>query len=578
MKSSLRSRPRGTGLFAPAVLAIAIIVAACQPSQKPEAAQPVSESPSARQSRSLVIAMAVEPIALVLPVPSRGGGDGGEIDLAVHQWLAKIDERGVTQPMLATELPSRERGTWVIRPDGTMQTTYRLRPDVTWHDGTKLTSKDFVFGWQVLKDPELATTKAAIEFTSAMTAPDDSTVVIQWSSVYPLAGELADPDFVPLPSHLIGDAYTSHKESFEQLPYWTRAFVGVGPYQMGEWQDGSHLVLRVYPRFYGGRAKLDRIEVRFIGDPNAVVAGLLAGAVDGAIPPALEVEQAMVVRREWEQAGKRPVIVPQPESWRHVFVQFRDPRPSDVLDVRVRRALLHAIDRDTMSASLSDGLSPVSHAPVPPSDPKWDWVQDVVVRYPYDPRRAQQLLAEAGWRRNGDGPLVDATGRAITLPIWAVTGDETTSVLAIIADYWKALGVTAEQTSIPRTQYRDLRYRASFPAFLYAGISTERTNVLRRVSGRECPMAESEWVGTSLGCYQNADLDRAIDGIYGAIDPAQQRQYWREFTRLQSEELPVLPMFFRVIVTVFREGATGVKGHTQPLTRATWNVAEWDIQ
>ena len=73
-------------------------------------------------------------------------------------------------------------------------------------------------------------------------------------------------------------------------------------------------------------------------------------------------------------------------------------------------------------------------------------------------------------------------------------------------------------------------------------------------------------------------LDRAVDGIYSAIDPTQQRQYWREFTRLQSEELPVLPMFFRVIVTVFREGTTGVKGHTQPLTRATWNVAEWDIQ
>src|SRR6185436_1239006 len=103
-------------------------------------------------------------------------------------------------------------------------------------------------------------------------------------------------------------------------------------------------------------------------------------------------------------------------------------------------------------------------------------------------------------RRNGDGPLVDTTGKTVTLPIWAVTGDETSSVLAVIADYWKAVGATVEQTSIPRTQYRDLKYRASFPAFLYAGISTERTNVLRRISSRECPLAETEWVGTSLGC------------------------------------------------------------------------------
>ncbi len=560
-----------------ALLALTFVLGACQPGQPPEAAPRAQDRAPERAARSMTIAYAVEPTALVLPVPVRGGGDGGEIDLAVHQWLVSYDERGAAHPMLAAELPSREQGTWVIRPDGTMQTTYRLRPNVTWHDGTRLTAKDFVFGWQVLRDPELATTKATIEFTSAMTAPDDATVVIEWRSVYPLAGELADPDFVPLPAHLIADAYTSDKESFEQLPYWTRRFVGVGPYQLSDWQEGSHLVLRAYPGFYGGRAKLDRIEVRFIGDPNAVVASLLAGAVDGAIPPALELEEALVVKLEWEQAGKHPVIIPQPESWRHVFVQFRDPRPRDVLDVRIRRALLHAIDRESMSASLTDGLGPVSDAPIPPTDPKWEWVKDVIVRYPYDPRRAQQLLAEAGWRRTGDSPLLDAAGRTVTLPLWAVTGDETTSVLAIIADYWKALGASVEQTSISRAQYRDLRYRASFPAFLYAGISTERTNVLRRVSGRQCPTAESEWVGTSLGCYQNPDLERAIDGIYAAIEPAEQRHYWREFTRLASEDLPVLPMFFRVIVTVFREGTSGVKGHTQPLTRATWNVAEWDL-
>jgi peptide/nickel transport system substrate-binding protein len=223
-------------------------------------------------------------------------------------------------------------------------------------------------------------------------------------------------------------------------------------------------------------------------------------------------------------------------------------------------------------------LGPVSHAAVPPLDPKWEWVKDAVVQYPYDPRRAQQLLTEAGWQRGADGALVDAAGERVTVPLWAVAGQETTRVVAITADYWKELGVQVDQTSVPRAQYNDLRYRASFPGFLYAGISIERTNVLRRVSARQCPTAETQWVGTSLGCYQNPELERLIDGLYSAIEPVDQRRLWREFARVQSEDLPVLPMFFRVIVTVFREGVTGVKGHTQPQTRLTWNIAEWDIR
>jgi peptide/nickel transport system substrate-binding protein len=352
----------------------------------------------------------------------------------------------------------------------------------------------------------------------------------------------------------------------------------VGPYRIGEWHSGSHLTLHAYPEFYGGRAKLDRIVFRFIGDPNAVVANLLAGTVDGEIPPAMELEEAMVVKREWERAGMRPVIIPQPESWRHVFIQFRDPRPRDILDVRVRRALLHAIDRETLTAAMTDGLGPISHTAIPPLDPKWEWVKDAVVQYPYDPRRTQQLLAEAGWQRGGDGVLADTAGERVTLPLWAVAGQETTRVIAILADYWKEVGAQVEQTTVPRAQYQDLRYRASFPGFLYAGISVERTNVLRRVSARQCPTAETQWVGTSLGCYQNADLERLIDGIYSAIEPAEQQRLWREFARVQSEDLPVLPMFFRVIVTVFRDGVTGVKGHTQPQTRLTWNIAEWDVR
>ena len=91
----------------PMLLALAVILAACQPGQAPRAAQQEWERTSPRESLTLTIALAVEPKALVLPSAVRAGGDGGEMDLAVHQWLARYDERGVVHPVLASELPSR---------------------------------------------------------------------------------------------------------------------------------------------------------------------------------------------------------------------------------------------------------------------------------------------------------------------------------------------------------------------------------------------------------------------------------------------------------------------------------------
>src|SRR5207244_877039 len=152
------------------------------------------------------------------------------------------------------ELPAQDRGTWVVRPDGTMQTTYRLRPGITWHDGNPLTARDLVFGWTVTMDPDIPMTASiAMQQIQRMEASDDLTLAIEWRSTYPFAAELVESAAAPLPTHLLAASYgTESKEQFLQLPYWTRSFVGVGPFQLAEWGPGSHLVLTAYDRFYGG--------------------------------------------------------------------------------------------------------------------------------------------------------------------------------------------------------------------------------------------------------------------------------------------------------------------------------------
>jgi ABC-type transport system substrate-binding protein len=96
--------------------------------------------------------------------------------------------------------------------------------------------------------------------------------------------------------------------------------------------------------------------------------------------------------------------------------------------------------------------------------------------------------------------------------------------------------------------------------------------------GTHCPSEANRFTGFNSGCYSNPENDRVADALKTEIDPAQQIQGWRALVKLQSEDVPVVPMFFLVVVTVFREGVTGVKGDTKPRAPATWNVAEWDVR
>jgi len=561
------------------VVATSLALAACALPGAPGRDRAEAGGATAATPKVLTIALEAEPRdAFVTSLNGGAARIASDLVGAVHHKLAMYTDTGELRPQLASAVPDQTVGTWTVRPDGTMQTIYRLRPDVTWHDGAPLSARDFVFGWTATRDPDLPMAERGIAtLVSRIETPDPRTLVMEWAQPYPFANAVIQDDFGPLPVHLIEAVYLESKERFTQLPFWTHEFVGVGPYRVTAWEPGSHFVLRAYDAFYGGRAQIDTIVVRFIVRSDTIAANMLAGSVDGAIS-GLSFNQTMFVKREWETAGKKPVVVLQSTHWSLLGVQFRDPQPRDVLDARVRRGLLHGLDRQAMVDVLLDGLAPVSHTFIHPTDVRWEWVKDVITQYDYDPRKANEVLGTAGWRKSPDGSYLDAAGDRLLIPVWT-TGSETAEAqLAIIGDYWKAIGVPVEQVVLGQAQTRDNQLRASFPAFDITSIPLNFQNTLRRVHGPACPTEASRWSGSNRGCYQNPDLDRLVDGLSIAIDPDEQRRLTRELIRLHTQELPVLPLNYSVNATLFREGVTGVKGDTQPRTNKTWNITEWDMR
>src|SRR5439155_26387813 len=122
----------------------------------------------------------------------------------------------------------------------------------------------------------------------------------RWKRPYLNADSMFTPQFaIPLPRHLLQDAYQTNKAGFTDLSYWSDDFVGLGPFKLQSWVRGSHLVVTANDRYVMGRPKLDELEVKFIVDPTTLVANILSGAVDFNIGRGLSLEEADDVRARW---------------------------------------------------------------------------------------------------------------------------------------------------------------------------------------------------------------------------------------------------------------------------------------
>lgn len=560
------------------VLFVASLVAlACVPGAAPQGKMPGSPAQATQGTKTLTIGIEDEPLNLVTLLAG-GSSSGNDFFNAVHQRLAYYNERGEAHPGLAIELPAQDKGTWVLRPDGTMQTTYRIQRNVTWHDGTQLAAKDFVLGHMITLDPDLPVSQRSVSSQiDRIDTPDDFTLVIEWKGTYPFANAIVQYDLGPFPTHILGEMYRTEKERIPNSLYWTHEFVGVGPYRLAEWHVGSHLVLQAYDNFFRGRPKIDTLVLRIIENPATVMANMLARTIDGA-STALDFAGAMTIKREWEREGKKPVFIAQPTHYRRLGVQFRVPNPQDITDVRIRRGLTHAIDRQALVDVLFEGLAPHADTFIPPEDAKWEWVKDVVNRYEFDQRRAVEALTDAGWRRAPDGSWANKAGEKFALDLWASGAGGPETQVSIVRDAWKRIGLDVGLKILTPAENRDDQVRVSYPSFSLATFPATYQFGVLALHSRGCPSEQTRWRGNNRGCFQHPESDRLIDAISVAIQPEEQQRLYRDFVKFQTETLPELPLFFAVRTTVFREGVTGVKGFARPEGGYAWNTLEWDIR
>lgn len=554
-----------------------ILLAACAPTSVSPRQQGGADSLSPAARKTLRIGSAREPVAGIAVFA--GGGEA----LQRHTWIFHVgltayDADYNLQPRLASKVPSIEDGDWKVLPDGGMELTWKLRPNAKWHDGTPLSAEDFVLGIEIAKDPALpVVATGGISLVKEAMAADAATLVVRWSAPYFGANVGTPAEFPAVPRHLMADLYRQgDKEAFANHPYWATEFVGLGPYKLGEWALGSYTEGLAFDDYVLGRPKIDRVVIRYFGgDVTTMLASLLADDID-LVMGAFKEEDIDTLKRAWEPSGTGTIIEALNEIIL-VTLQYRDSSLPWVRDQRVRQAMMHLTDRQTLADSFSPTGGPADLY-LTRNDPIFRMVeQRGFARYPYDPARAEGLLADSGWRRGPDGGFQTGTGDRFRVQVRVVSASRSNVQQATaLADLWKRSGLESDLFVIPfNTQNSEAK--AASPAYWQS--DAIQPQFFESFTTAQMQTPENNWRGRNMTGYSNPDFDRLYDQYSSALETSRRQSLYTDVIKRVADEALLIPLYYTTgtSYTSFRRGIRG-PGQVMPIQKAqSWNIHEWEM-
>jgi peptide/nickel transport system substrate-binding protein len=184
-------------------------------------------------------------------------------------------------------------------------------------------------------------------------------------------------------------------------------------------------------------------------------------------------------------------------------------------------------------------------------DPRAQLAGQPFSRYPFDPNRAAEELAAGGWRRDGDGRLLNRDGRQVDIEVRGAL-DTWSKEVSLVADYWRRVGIEASET-VPARAARDNEYVSVFPGIVIRARGSNET-FLDAFDGRRQATAENRWAGGNNGHYVNPEYDRILDAIGDAMDVRQQGLLLRQAGEILAADLPFMPLYYRTTFAAARKG------------------------
>jgi peptide/nickel transport system substrate-binding protein len=419
---------------------------------------------------------------------------------------------------------------WEISDDGLVY-TFHLHQGVTWHDGAPLTSADvkFTFDRMIEKNYPYA---AYLRGVTGITTPDDYTVVITL--------ERPNGAFVPMMAQgsvWTGKIYPQHlwvsEPGFDTGPYVNEP-IGSGPFMFKAWNRGNNLELVANPNYFRGRATLDGLIFRFVGDANVARAEFDTGNIvylpyDYA-PPYAEIP---LLSRD------RTIEVVHTPSHYSRDIQFNLTR-EPLNDHRVREAIALAVDRQSISnLAFAGQWAPAFHANV---DSQTEWINRNVSFPGFDAAAAERLLDEAGYPRGAGGwrfPL------SVTNPVFA----DCRAIMEILVQQLRVVGIEATWDQYDQGTWFSKVQQGDFDITCY----------FTRYGPDPDAYAEHFQTGgpRNFMRYSNPEFDALVAEARAELNPAVRKGMYDRIQEILVADLPYLNLFNESKMSLIRAGWTG---------------------
>jgi peptide/nickel transport system substrate-binding protein len=528
------------------VLAAALLVAATGCSRE-----------SAGSSRdTLVIAVAAEPAtlnSLLLEGPT-----DAMVGSLIYSYLVTDGPNGKPVPDVAKVIPTLANGG--ISHDG-LRIVYRLRHDVRWQDGVKLTAQDCVFTYHAILNPHSAIpSRYGYEgIVKSVTALDDYT--LELTLTHPLrsavSGFLAlDGNYPIMPKHLL-----ERYPSLDRLQYNIHP-VGSGPFRVVDWVHGDHLTLAANPLYFRGAPHIASVRIDFVPNSMTMLNELRTGEIEAAfdVDPSLYQEARGI-------PGSKLVLTPITGMGSIVFNTEQGP----TADQRVRQAIASGIDNALVVERSSHGVF------LPRSGRRavLGLAAGETQVPPFNPARARALLDAAGWRTGADGVRVK-DGRPLTLTLITSPAEPMSStIVTMVQAQLRSLGVDARIR-----MYAPAMYKAPAPAG--GPIFSSRFSMaylLITVGGDgdlaflyECTQRPPSGFDISRVCDRR--IDAAANAGEASFDPAVVSAANAKLENALEQDVPEIVLYQPQRVSLFKEDLRGFSPSTVSPYTGSWRWAK----
>lgn len=447
------------------------------------------------------------------------------VGFKIYDTLVSYEQKGITPiPRLATS--------WRTSPNG-LTYTFKLRPNVTWHDGKPFTSKDVAFSLGDYLPALHARSRDLRNEIASITTPDDLTVVVTLKSPYPAFIRSLNTPVVPAHKYVGVTDFRNAPANAE--------FIGTGPFKLVEWKKGSYIRLARNDKYWEqGKPYLNEIIFHVIPDANSRAIAFETGKVD--VLRSGDVENFDIAR-----LGTLPGVERREDGWEYLqpigYVHMNNRTPQ-LANLKVRQAIVHAIDRDFIINTIFSGYGKPINGPFSRLSNYKD--ASVETTYPYDPKKAARLLDEAGYPAGAGGVRFEL--RLVPLPygeMWsrqaeylrealAAVGIKVNIVSTDVAGWFKRL------TSFDYDIAQNFVYTTPDPAI---GISYGYKSVKGNNAGT---------TGANVNGYSNTEVDALLDQGAHEQDETKRKQIYSKVQQIISREVPLVWTHDIVFPTLLR--------------------------